>query len=96
MKQVTLLKRLKGFGKVKNMTSPNGTTVANQFELRFSNGSIFQSYDSIIVIKLNRKVYLGQDWEYSMTTSKYRNQFLGESKKETQEKINSGEYTLLK
>ncbi len=33
-------------------------------------------------------------WNYSKTTSKYRNQFLGETTKETQAKINSGEYTL--
>ena len=34
-------------------------------------------------------------WNYSITTSKYRNQFLGESTKETQAKINSGEYKLV-
>ena len=30
-------------------------------------------------------------WNYSVTTSKYRNQFLNESTKETQAKINSGD-----
>ena len=34
-------------------------------------------------------------WNYSMTTSKYRNQFLNETTKETQSKINSGEYKLV-
>lgn len=34
-------------------------------------------------------------WNYSMTTSKYRNQFLNETTKETQAKINSGEYKLV-
>ena len=34
-------------------------------------------------------------WNYSVTTSKYRNQFLNESTKETQAKINSGEYKLV-
>lgn len=33
-------------------------------------------------------------WDYSTTTGKYRNQFLGESKKETQAKIDSGVYKL--
>jgi hypothetical protein len=33
-------------------------------------------------------------WDYSTTTGKYRNQFLGETKKETQAKIDSGEYIL--
>ena len=34
-------------------------------------------------------------WNYSVTTSKYRNQFLNETTKETQAKINSGEYKLV-
>ena len=34
-------------------------------------------------------------WDYSVTTGKYRNQFLGETKKETQAKIDSGEYALV-
>lgn len=33
-------------------------------------------------------------WDYSVTTGKYRNQFLDETKKETQAKIDSGEYIL--
>ena len=57
----------------------------------------FQSYNSIIV-KFDRqfnKYYLDRNkWDYSITTGKYRNQFLGETKKETQAKIDSGEYIL--
>ena len=34
-------------------------------------------------------------WDYSRTTGKYRNQFLGETKKETEKKIASGEYKLV-
>lgn len=33
-------------------------------------------------------------WDYSRTTGKYRDRFLGETKKETQAKIDSGEYVL--
>ena len=33
-------------------------------------------------------------WDYSRTTGKYRNLFLGETKKETEAKIASGEYKL--
>ena len=62
--------------------------------------TFFQSYNSIIVKTTfeegKRKVYLDNNtWDYSKTTSKYRNQFLGESTKETQKKIKSGEYTLI-
>lgn len=60
----------------------------------------FQSYDSVIV-KMESdpcgpsSVYLDEKyWNYSKTTSKYRNKFLGETTKETQAKINSGEYVL--
>ena len=58
-----------------------------------------QSYESIIarknIINGNEEIRLDQKyWNYSKTTSKYRNQFLGETTKETQAKIDSGEYTL--
>jgi hypothetical protein len=52
----------------------------------------FQSYDSIIVKIHKGKVTLGKHWKYSVTTSKYRSQFLGETTKETQAKLDSGEY----
>lgn len=35
-----------------------------------------------------------QYWDYSKTTGKYRNLFLGEDKKATERKIASGEYEL--
>ena len=56
---------------------------------------VFQSYESAIAKKQDGKIELdAQYWDYSVTTGKYRNQFLGETKKETQAKIDSGEYTL--
>lgn len=40
-------------------------------------------------------IYLDREmWDYSTTTGKYRNQFLGETKRETEKKIKSGEYVL--
>jgi len=83
--------------KVENITSNSGNNIANQFIIRDENGNrFFQSYSSIIVkIDNNRKVYLDEFyWNYSKTTGKYRNMFLGETKAETQSKIDSGEYTL--
>lgn len=99
--------------KVSNMTSPNGNPVPNQFIIEdciielFGNndkqfGSMFQSYDSNIAFKnIDGPVYLDKTyWDYSRTTGKYRNMFLGEvgkpeTKKETQKKIDSGEYKLV-
>lgn len=85
--------------KVTNMTSNTGKPVANQFIVFDSEYTLFQSYDSVIVkttfIDGERVVFLDKDyWNYSTTTSKYRNQFLGETTKETQAKIDSGEYIL--
>ena len=83
--------------KVSNFTSDNGNKIANQFLIREKNKTIFQSYDSIIVVKNHktRKTYLDSYyWDYSVTTGKYRNQFLGEGIAETRKKIETGEYKL--
>ena len=73
--------------------------VKNQFTITDDDGNrYFQSYDSIIVKydMKNDKTYLDERyWNYSTTTSKYRNQFLGETTKETEAKIKSGEYKLV-
>jgi len=69
--------------------------VNNQFAIQTSTGMILQSYNSIIVFVSEGKVYLDAErWDYSNTTGKYRNRFLGETKKDTERKIKSGEYTL--
>lgn len=84
--------------KVQNLTSPRtGCEVANQFEIVDDHGNrYFQSYKSLIVqISNSGGVVLDENyWNYSVTTSKYRNQFLGETTKETQAKIDAGEYEL--
>jgi hypothetical protein len=95
--------------KVENMTSGRGNKIANQFIIRdtvndMSGNAVeyFQSYDTIIC-KIDcfradvekRQIWLDKDkWNYSKTTSKYRSLFLGETTKETQKKIDSGEYIL--
>lgn len=70
----------------------------NQFIIYGEDGVYFQSYNSIIVFKpyaYESKTQLDEYyWDYSKTTGKYRNLFLNENKKETQEKIDSGEYIL--
>jgi hypothetical protein len=82
--------------KASNFDSPRtGNPVANQFIIEVDDKTIFQSYDSIIAIKHgDGSVELGKHWNYSRTTGKYRNEFLGESIAETRAKIQSGEYTL--
>ena len=81
--------------KVENMTSAMGHKVANQFIIHSEEGGYFQSYNSIIVKIEGREVYLDEYfWDYSVTTGKYRNDFLGEGIAETRAKIKSGEYLL--
>ena len=97
--------------KVYNLESPrSGKPVANQFIIEDGDKRVFQSYDTTIAIErpvyeiIDGEVIESGDyevlldeyyWNYSRTTSKYRNEFLGESTKETQAKIDSGEYKLV-
>lgn len=86
--------------KVQNMTSNKGNKIANQFIITNDNEEYFQSYKSVIAKKvlMNNQffmVYLDKNyWDYSVTTSKYRNIFLNETKKETEKKIKEGVYIL--
>jgi len=80
--------------KVRNMTSNRtGREVPNQFDIVDDNGNIyFQSYRTVIVAIKSGVTYLDTLWDYSRTTGKYRNQFLGETRKETEAKIKDGTY----
>jgi len=92
--------------KVRNMQTSKGNDVPNQFIIDTPEGTYFQSYESIIVfipdipennpmctnlkgVKLDK-----QYWDYSKTTGKYRNKFLGEGIADTRKKIKDGEYKL--
>jgi hypothetical protein len=82
--------------KVHNLRSSKGNIIANQFEIRTETAVYFQSYRSIIVKVEGGKTYLDPVyWDYSRTTGKYRNIFLSESKKETEQKIKKGIYILI-
>ena len=92
--------------KVENMISVKGNKVANQFiitdkqydekEGGWITTETFQSYDSTIAVIFSSGVVLLDEntWDYSVTTGKYRNDFLGEDIAETRAKIKSGEYLL--
>ena len=83
---------------VENMISKSsGCVVANQYLIHTSRATVFQSYDSIIAVRFGdgRKTVLDEKyWDYSSTTGKYRNQFLGENIAETRKKIKDGTYVL--
>lgn len=67
----------------------------NQAVVRTPAGRIFQSYNSTIaIISPKGKVTLGKHWDYSVTTGKYRNIFLGEDIHETRKKLADKTYKL--
>lgn len=78
--------------KVENMTGNSGREIPNQFIIYGEDFKLFQSYKSPIAMIKEGKTYIFRDWDYSTTTGKYRNIFLGETKQETLKKLKSGEY----
>jgi len=79
------------------MKSPKtGNPVANQFKIYTPEGKYFQSYRSIIAFVSNSgKIILDEYfWNYSRTTSKYRNEFLGMNTDETRKAIKNKEIKL--
>lgn len=69
---------------------------SNYFVLSDNECSRLYSYDSLIAIKFfDGKTFLdNKTWDYSLTTGKHRNAFLGEDKKITSYKIKEGIYQL--
>jgi len=78
------------------MIGNSGREVVNQFILTTDEGEYFQSYASIIGFWSNDgKITLDENkWDYSTTTGKYRNKWLGEKKADTLRKIKSNQYKL--
>jgi len=92
--------------KVQQMMSPRSyRPIANQFVITDTpdvgvDTQTFQSYDTLIArvtcdhgaesVELDENYY-----DYSATTGKYRNRFLGEGIADTRKKIKSGEYKLV-
>lgn len=83
--------------KVSNLQSERGNDIPNQFEISTQDGVYFQSYQSIIAFRDSKgQMFLDENtWDYSVTTGKYRNIFLGEKRTETEKKIKSGIYKLV-
>ncbi len=79
----------------------NTRSVPNQFEIETPEGTYFQSYQSIIAFRpsgfgAGQVTILDENkWDYSKTTGRYRNAFLGDSGiAETRKKIKEGIYLL--
>jgi hypothetical protein len=66
--------------------APNHTVISTDY------GRYLTSYDSVIVFvpKDEPTLYLGEDWNYSSTTSKYRNRFLSRTTADIQRMLRDG------
>ena len=83
--------------KVSNFKTRSGATAANQFLISDGKFDIFQSYESIIAKRCKKTGAITLDsfyWDYSVTTGRYRNEFLNEGISDTRMRIDSKEYTL--
>jgi hypothetical protein len=81
--------------RVSNMKSARGNDVPNQFIITDDNSVVFQSYRSVIAKKTAGGIILDSTyWDYSNTTRKYRNQFLGMNSGEIKAAIKDGRIKL--
>jgi hypothetical protein len=94
--------------KVRNLTSNKGRKVPNQFELvgrsaftdfdgnKIPSGDSFQSYDSMIAHRdCHGTLWLDRNyWDYSVTTSRWRNRFTRLSTEETKKGLKDGSIKL--
>ena len=93
IKKSLLLHQLGAIHKVQNLQSPrSGRNVPNQYDLVCENGIAFQSYGSLIAVRMNGYLYLTADHTYSNTTSKYATEWTGFSTKERKAGLESGKF----
>lgn len=77
------------------MKTGGGNITKDQMIIWTDKGQMFKSYNSNIAFRDNKgNITLGKDWNYSNTTGKYRNIFLRETKKVTEQKIKAGIYKI--
>ena len=81
---------------IKHIKVYNINNRPNQFIISTPDADYFQSYESLIAMRTENKIYLDINyWDYSTTTGKYRNIFLNENKKLTETKIKNNTYLLV-
>jgi hypothetical protein len=96
IKKSLLLRQLGAVRKVRNLSSPRSwRPVANKYDLEHENGIAFQSYDSLIAVRMNGYLYLTSDHDYSNTTSKYATEWTGYTTKERREGLKTGKFILI-
>jgi hypothetical protein len=81
---------------IENIFTPRGNAALNQYILHTPEGIFFSSYDLLIAFQpIQGKIKLDiNNWNISVTTTKYLKQFLGENLITIKKKIALGEYEL--
>lgn len=93
IKRSLLMHQLGSVRKVRNLRSPRSyRPVANQYDLEHENGIAFQSYDSLIAIRMNGYLYLTGKHDYSNTTSKYATEWTGYTTAERRKGLEEGRF----
>ena len=96
IKKSDLIAKLGNFVSVKNTESRNGYGIApNQFEIRFENGTVFQSYRSMIAVRMNGQLYFTDSHDYSNTTSGHCKRWCGYSAQQRRAGLESGKFILI-
>ena len=93
IKKSLLLRQLGAIQRVQNLSSPrSGRDVPNQYDLVCETGIAFQSYGSLIAVRMNGYLYLTADHDYSNTTSKYATEWTGFDTKTRREGLKDGSF----
>ena len=58
-------------GRLGKFIGARNISANNQFEIKYANGSAFQSYNTLIGAKIGNDLYLSEWHNFSSTTSKY-------------------------
>lgn len=90
MKKSEIMKELGSFVTCRPIISErSGEAVRNQYEVVFENGRVFQSYETLIAVRLKGKLYI-DPYKYSVTTSKYLTSWCGYNPQERRAALADG------
>lgn len=96
IKKSLLLRQLGAVKTIRNLVSPRSyRPVANQFDAVHTNGISFQSYETLIAVRMNGYLYLTDYHDYSKTTSKYCTEWTGYTTKERRAGLESGKFIFI-
>lgn len=91
----TLSKKLGTFRGITQLEARRGGHTTNQFIAQFKNGQVFQSYSTIIGVKMNGKIYLTPAYDCSKTTMYYTDKWLDMKISDIRKKLFSGEFSMM-